>query len=197
MLHTAVCATLEKTVNFMLTRDADSAERLQTLEGQVIHLSIQDPALNFYWLFENQHVRIMPSLRGEADATISGPLQSLINMGLSKAKVAKDLTISGDMHSVEAFKILFAQLDIDWVAQLAPYTGDALAFKLHDTARKAKHWLGKAAASFKDNSKEYLYYEAQLLPDKQQVKDFSDDVRELNRDVDRVAARLRRLEAQN
>lgn len=193
MLATTVALGLEKSVNFALNRDSNSQERLDALEDNIICTEISDLKLTLYWLFEQQRIRIVSEWRDEVDATISGPIQAIARMGLSKAKVAKDLTVSGDMHVVEAFKELFAKLDIDWEAQLVPYTGDALAFKLGKTARQAGNFLQKAAKSFGANTKEYLQEEAQLLPSNLRLEDFANDVRELNRDVDRLNARIKRL----
>jgi ubiquinone biosynthesis protein UbiJ len=195
LLKTGFFHLLEKSVNFLLSKDPDSAERLLALEDKVIALDIKltDRSLIFYWLFEQQHVRLLSEWQGDIDAKIAGPLQAIAEMGLSKAKVAKDLTVSGDMHVVEAFKTLFAKLDIDWEAQLAPFTGDALAYKIGKTVKQTHQWLKQAQQSFRASSKDYLEEEINLLPSKLRMQDFSDDVRQLNRDVDRLAAKIKRL----
>lgn len=193
MLTSTLFYSLEKSINFLLSRDSDSKSRLVALEDKAICLKISDIDLTMYWLFEQHRIRVVSECADEIDATISGPIQAIARMGLSKAKVAKDLTVSGDMHVVEAFKELFAKLDIDWEAQLAAYTGDALAFKLGKTARQASHFLQKAAHSFGANTKEYLQEEANLLPSTLRLDDFANDVRQLNRDVERLSARIKRL----
>ena len=193
MLASTLCFGIEKSVNFMLARDADSQHRLAALENKIICIEISDLKLKLVWLFEHNHVRIVSEWRDELDATIAGPLQAIARMGLSKAKVAKDLTVSGDMHVVEAFKDLFAKLDIDWEAQLAPYTGDALAFKIGKTTRDAVNFFKNCTQSLQQNSKEFVEEEMNILPSKLRFEDFSNNVRQLHRDVDRLAARLQRL----
>ena len=196
MLKTTACYSLEKMVNFILLRDVDSITRLVTLEDKLVAIEFTDLHLTLYWLFENQKVRILSTWRGETDANVSGPLEAIARLGLSKAKVAKDLTVSGDMHVIEDFKALFAKLDIDWDAQLAPLIGDALAFKVGKTARAANQWIKQAAQSLHENTKEYLAEESGLLPPRLLFTEFSKDVRELNRDVDRLAARIKHLQSQ-
>lgn len=193
MLKTTLFYAIEKSVNFLLAKDHQSQQRMVSLEDKAICLQFNDIDLTLYWLFEQHQVRIVSEINEEPDATISGPFQAIARMGLSKAKVAKDLTVSGDMHVVEAFKELFAKLDIDWEAQIAPYTGDALAFKIGKTLQNTTHFLQKAARSFRQNSKEYIEEEIQLLPSQLRFEDFTGDVRQLNRDVDRLAARIQRL----
>lgn len=197
MLKVTVCSSLETLVNFILSRDADSITRLQALEDKIIALEFTDLQLKFYWLFEHQRVRVLASWSGDVDANIAGSLEAIARLGLSKAKVAKDLTVSGDMHVVEAFKVLFAKLDIDWEAQLAPIIGDAFAFKVGRTAREVGKWLQQATNSLQENTRDYLEEEKNLLPSRARFAAFVGDVRELNRNVDRLAARIQRLAAQD
>lgn len=197
MFKVTVCYSLETLVNFMLSYDADSVMRLQALEDKIITLEFTDLQLKFYWLFENQRVRVLATWSGDVDANIAGSLEAITRLGFSRAKVAKDLTVSGDMHVVEAFKTLFAKLDIDWEAQLAPIIGDAFAFKIGRTARVANKWLKQAANSLQANTKDYLEEEKNLLPSRWRFTDFIGDVRELNRDVDKLAVRIKRLPAQD
>ena len=194
MLKTTLCYSLEKMINFMLMRDATSIERLSVLEDKIILLEFTDLHLKFYWLFENQYVRILPSWRDEVDASIAGPLEAIARLGLSKAKIAKDLTVSGDMHVIEAFKELFAKLDINWQQQLAPLVGDAVAFKVTRTAQSVSGWLKNSLQSMRENTKEYLTEESECLPPRLLFTEFSQEVRQLSRAVDRLAVRIQRLQ---
>ncbi len=194
MLKSTLCYGVEKVVNHVLDKDPDSATRLTALEDKVVSIEISDFSLTMYWLFELQQVRIVTNWRDEVDASIIGPAEAIAKLGLSKAKIAKGLTISGDLHVVEAFKELFARLDIDWQADLAALTGDAAAYKIGKTLKQAGQFFKHASKSFAQNSKEYLEHEAELLPSRLQFTDFSQDVRELNRDMDRVAAKIKRIQ---
>jgi len=194
MLKTTIFHGLEKIINLLLSRDMDSIARLAKLEDKLVVLEFTDLNLKFYWLFENHCVRILSTSRDAVDASIAGPLTAIARLGLSKAKVAKELTISGDMHVVEAFKELFAKLDIDWEAELATVTGDVIAFKIGKLVRVASRWAKQAADSMHENTKEYLAEESQLLPPRMLFADFVADVRQLSRDVDRLAARIKRLQ---
>ena len=197
MLKVTVCHSLETLVNFILSLDADRVKRLEALEDKIVALEFTDLQLKFYWLFEHQRVRVLATWSNNVDASIAGSLEAIIRLGLSKGKVAKGLTVSGDMYVVEAFKALFTKLDIDWEAQLAPITGDAFAFKVGRTAREAGKWLQQATNSLRANTKDYLQEEQNLLPSRWRFTDFVDNVRELNRDVDRLALRIQRLSAQD
>lgn len=194
MLKSTFCYGVEKAVNLVLAKDPQSQSRLVALEDKSISIEISDFSLTMYWIFEQQHIRVVTDWRNDVDASIKGPLEAIAKLGLSKAKVAKDLTISGDLHVVEAFKELFAKLDIDWQADLAVITGDAAAYKIGQTLKQAGQFFKQAGKSFANNSKEYIEHEAELLPSRFQFEDFSQDVRELNRDMDRIAAKINRLQ---
>jgi ubiquinone biosynthesis accessory factor UbiJ len=193
MLKTTAFMALEKMVNFAFSRDENSVQRLAVLEDKIICIEFTDISLKMFWLFENSRVRILTAWRDNLDVKIEGSVSAIAKIGLTKAKTAKDLTISGDMHVVEAFKELFAKLDIDWEAQVSPFVGDALAYKLGKTAKELRGWLKGTTKTLAQTSKEFAQEEVQCLPSRTVFEEFSQDVRALNRRVDKLAARIKRL----
>jgi ubiquinone biosynthesis protein UbiJ len=189
---TALCA-LEQTINFVLARDPESNTRLQVLVGKTILLASTEPTFNMYWLFEANKILLRSEWRDEVNASISSPLNELIQLGLSDKKIAKDLTVKGDLQLIEAFKQLFSQLDIDWDEYFSQYTGDVVAHHIGQAARKARSFLKHALSSLSGSTTEYLQEEINVLPAKAAVTDFAAEVRELDRDVERLAARIKRL----
>jgi ubiquinone biosynthesis protein UbiJ len=189
MLKTVALQTVEASINFVLTRDPQSKERLAALEDKVIEFKITDLKFNFYWVCEQQRVRLLSEWESAVDAIIEAPLNALAKIGLQQT--TKEVTISGDLSTVETFKRLFSELDINWEEQLAPLTGDALAFKLGDLARKATKFMRNTAESLRENTKEYLHEESTVVAPRAHFREFSSDVRELNRAVDRLELRVK------
>ena len=111
----------EIALNFVIAQDEKTAHRLKALEGKVIALKLTEPSLSFYWLFECGQVRLFSewTAEDEIDASIAGPFSAFARLGLTQAKVAKDLVISGDLHVFETFKDVLSKLDIDWEDFLA------------------------------------------------------------------------------
>ena len=68
-----------------------------------------------------------------------------------------------------------------------------MAHHLGQAARKAHHFFKYAISSLSRSTTEYLQEEANLLPTKLDITDFASEVRELDRDVERLAARLKKL----
>jgi ubiquinone biosynthesis protein UbiJ len=105
----------------------------------------------------------------------------------------KELTISGDLAAVEAFKKLFSQLDLNLEEQLAPIIGDAFAFKLGKTLQQAANLFKKTTLRMRDNSREFLQEETLIVPPAEMVEDFANDIQKLNRDIDRLTHRVKTL----
>ena len=191
MLKTAVLHTLETSINFVLARDPQSEHRLIALEDRVIEFKISDLKFNFFWLCEQKRVRLLSEWGSGVDAIIEAPLDAFVKMGLQQT--TKDMIISGDLSTVETLKRVLSELDINWEEQLAPLTGDALAFKVVDVARKATRFIRKTAVSLQENTKEYLHEESTHVAPRAHFREWSHEVRELNRAIDRLELRLKQF----
>ena len=193
MLKSTILSTLEKAVNFVLARDPNSATRLQSLAGKTILLASTEPTFDIYWLFEPNQILLRSESRDSVTASIRGPLKELVQLGVSDKKIAKDLSVKGDLHAVEAFKELFGSLDIDWEEYLSQFTGDMVAYHVSNAARKTQDFLKNALNSLSANIAEYVQEEIKITPTKSEVTDFAQEVRELDRDVERLAAKMKKL----
>jgi len=195
IVKSAFLHSAEKALNFVISQDKQTEERLKTLEGKVIALELTEPSFSLYWLFELGQIRLFSTWSDgdDIDAIIAGPFSAFARLGLTQAKVAKDLVISGDLRIVETLKDLLSKLDIDWEDFLAQYTGDIAAYQIHKTTRSGVKLLKNAAKSLFENTKEYLQEDSGLLVSKKRFTDFSGQVREVNRAVERFEVKLKRL----
>lgn len=193
MLKSTILYTLEKAINFVLARDPESIARLRYLAGKTILLASTEPTFDIYWLFEPNQILLRSEYRETVTASIRGPLKELVQLGVSDKKIAKDLSVKGDLQVVEAFKELFVHLDIDWEEYLSQFTGDVVAYHVGNAARKTQDFLKNAFNSLSANTAEYLQEEIKVTPTKMEVTDFAQAVRELDRDVERLAARIKKL----
>jgi ubiquinone biosynthesis protein UbiJ len=89
---------------------------------------------------------------------------------------------------------LYLNLDLDWEEPLARLFGDPLGHELGRAARAAFAWHRQALKTFGLNTAEYLQEEARLLPVRDEVEAFLNGVDGVRADVDRLAARLQRLQ---
>ena len=78
--------------------------------------------------------------------------------------------------------------------RVARWLGDVPAHALGEVVRGVSAWLGRAGAALRMNTAEYLQEESCALPAPLEAQAFYSDVERLRDDVERLAARLARLE---
>ena len=88
---------------------------------------------------------------------------------------------------------IFTDLDLDWEEALSHYTGDILAYRIHQQARAARDWLRKSLGSLSQTSSEYLREEIRLTPTQVEFDRFQQQATLLKQDVERAEIRLRHL----
>ena len=82
----------------------------------------------------------------------------------------------------------------DLEGEVAKWLGDVPAHALGEVARGLGAWLGRAGAALRMNTAEYLQEESRAVPAPFEAQAFYSDVERMRDDVERLAARLARLE---
>jgi len=86
----------------------------------------------------------------------------------------------------------FARPDIE--EELSGIVGDAAAHRLGELARGFGRWGREARSTMGANIREYLQEESRDAPSRYEVEKFNTNVSKLRDDVDRIEARLNRLQ---
>lgn len=197
-MNTLMLAPLEAALNTALRLDAQALQRLAELEGQSFQLIIEDWNLQFFLLPTSEGVLLRDSLPDSPSATISGTLPALCRVSLAKGSNAalfeNPLHITGDLDAGEQLRAIFGELDLDWEEELSRWVGDVAAHKVGDIARQFKSSFDQARDTLGLNLKEFLQHELHALPTRSEVERFITEVTELRHHVDRVAARIDRLQ---
>jgi len=76
---------------------------------------------------------------------------------------------------------------------LSRYTGDVIAFRIHQQARSAGDWFRQTAISLAQTSSEYLREESHMSPTQVEFERFQQHATALKQDVERAEVRLRHL----
>lgn len=191
-------ALLEGTLNRYLRLDPDSPLRLAALHGRVIVVEIQDANRSLTFIPGPGHLQVLGQIEGEPDCRLRGTSLKLASLlrGRSGEQTlfAGAVTLEGDTETAQRFRSLWTDLDIDWEEQLSRLTGDPIAHQMGRLARGLDRWAQGASDTFAANLQEYLQEELRLLPTPLEVSDFACAVEELRDDVERLAARLIRLQ---
>lgn len=202
MLFAALTATLETAFNTWLKLDAEThgnaLERLQALQGKLICLHVSNPDVKLYFLPMADKVRVTTEYDAEPDVTIHGSALALMRLSAAedtgKAMLQQGIKIDGDMGLGNRFSDILRDIDVDWEELLSRAVGDVLAHQMGQLARTTKGWLDDSAHAMRLNTQEYLQEEARLLPADAEIRRYLDEVDTLRMDVDRLEARIKRLE---
>lgn len=203
MLFAALTATLETAFNTWLKLDADThgnaLARLQALQGKLICLHVSNPDLRLYFLPTADNVRVTTDYDAEPDVTIHGSALALMRLSAAedtgKAMLEQGIKIEGDMALGNRFSQILREIEVDWEELLSRAVGDVLAHQIGQLARDTKSWLDDSAHAMRLNTQEYLQEEARLLPADAEIRRYLDEVDTLRMDVDRLEARIKRLES--
>lgn len=188
----------EKALNKAIQTDQESLVRLKDISGTRFKVMLTD--LNIALIFEASDDAI--NMYKEDDCvshvTVKGSslafLQSFLagNDAVSAKKFA--LHIEGNTHTAQSWQNLFTKLDVDWQALLEPIVGAQPAYHGLKAASFIKKQFLKTKDKLLQDSAEYLKHEKQALVPEHLVKYFSREVIDTSQAVDRLEARIQRME---
>lgn len=186
---------LEFALNQALATDADSQAKLSQFAQRSIHLAITDFKVSVFIQFENNSLKLADGRDKTADLMIAADSAALIKVARNPDNLfSAQIKILGDVQFAKQLQDWLNGFDFDWEAQLAKITGDTLAYPIAQGLRQGFGWLSDSADSLQQSVAEYLREESRLLPDKAETDRFMHQVDSLSADVDRLAARIQRLQ---
>lgn len=184
--------------NRLLSLDQQVVDRCRELQGYCIEIHITDLDFNVYCHPGSWGMRL--SLEKPAkpvDATISGRLMALLSLAMQEDKISTSIqegvSINGNATVAQKAQKIFTELDLDWEEALSRYTGDILAYRIHQQARSAADWLRQSVISLSQTSSEYLREESRLSPTQVEFERFQQQATMLKQGVERAEVRLRHL----
>jgi ubiquinone biosynthesis protein UbiJ len=200
MLPSLFLQQIETALNRYLALDPESPARLQGLEGKVITIQLEMLRLSFQLSIHENRIRVTAGDDLPADIKIRGTPLSLLTLALSRDKKNHFFTdavaIEGNAELGQQIIDLFDQLEIDWEEHLSQLVGDLPAHQFGRLARKFFAWGKDARESLTQNLNEYVHEEKPWFPPEAALEDFFNEVDELRLDIDRLEARVKRLQAE-
>lgn len=194
----AALAVFEQTLNRVLALDPEGARRISAMQGQVILIELEGFGTRFYLIPGPGQVQLYGTYSADPDCTLRGTPLALARIGLSAQPTdelfAGAVKVEGDTGLAQQFGGIVKELDIDWEEQLARLVGDPVAHQLGNATRAAQDWSRSSARRLSQALKEYLQEEGRLVPTDYEVAEFLAGVDTLRDDVERLAARIERLE---
>jgi ubiquinone biosynthesis protein UbiJ len=197
MLSVAALAGLEQALNAALALDPKTLDRLARLHGRVIAIELKGTGIRLVLEPAAQGVRLMGHYDGEVDTTLRGAPFALLRMGTGRTgegMFSGEVEIDGDVELGQQIQRVFERLDIDWEEHLSRLTGDIIAHQLGNTVRGLFSWGERSAEHLGRDTADYLQEETETLPVPWEVQLFIGQVDTLRSDVDRLEARIKRLQ---
>ncbi|WP_100550921.1 SCP2 sterol-binding domain-containing protein [Caedibacter taeniospiralis] len=189
-----------KSINFLLDKilslDPQKSYLLDRLKQRTLTIQLNDFAMRFC-LIPTADNLIFDVADGTHQTNIlSADSGVLIAMALSASPqryIQKaEASFEGDMYVLEAYRDFFKAIHPDLMFTLTQGQTTTLSSLLSKPFDAIKHWWLVSKAQFPIELREYLQYEKELIPCKEELEDFFTDVQQLKQDVERVTARLER-----
>ncbi|WJN59097.1 SCP2 sterol-binding domain-containing protein [Pseudomonas sp. SO81] len=196
MLLTGLLAGVELGLNRVLQMDSTALPRLARLEGTVIEVDCQSPALKLFILPGADGLQLA-SQWGDADCTLSAPASSLLRLALAKDKTAilhrPDVTLSGDSAVLLELAGILQDLELDWEYELSRWLGPVGSTLLAGHLRSRVNWAGDSLDSLRQTLADYLAEESRSLVGEREAQARFTELDDLKLALDRLDARLERL----
>lgn len=187
---------LENAINRILTLDDESRLELLKYAGRVIVVELTNTQQIFHITIISTGISLgEPSVN--PDIIIRGTPGNLLAyfMAMKRDEPGKSGTIeiAGNIALAQKILGIISNLKPEWEEELSRWVGDSVAHGTGNTTRSAIKQVVQAATTLRNNTAEYLLYESDLVPDRQQVDEFNREVDSLRNDVERLKLRMSRL----
>jgi len=169
----------------------------EKLAGTIVAIRVRNTALATWFIVHQDFLELATDTDEEPDVVISGSLLTLARMagesGVSSIR-AGSLELTGDPVLAADFQQLLSYARPDLEEELSGIVGDIAAHRLGEFARGLGKWGRDARSTMGANIREYLQEESREVPSRYEVDRFAGNVGALRDDVDRLEARIKRLE---
>jgi len=194
-LQTSVAIIIERCINTALRFDPATKAKLANIDGAILAFQCLRPELKLFFCVDTTAINVKSYCEIPPDVTISGELADFINVmsDSSKTFAASELSVSGKIHVLSQLQEILADADIDWEEPLADIIGVVPGHLVAQSARNAWQWLNTQKRQFEQNFRPYLEEELRAIPSQVELQSFYDDVDDTNARLNRVEARIQRL----
>ncbi|MBL6825524.1 MAG: SCP2 sterol-binding domain-containing protein [Litoricola sp.] len=175
-------------------------QQLAPMVGKILKLSITDLDLDVWIVCGESQWWLATESQEAADVELSGTLGSLVETARSLTQpnaplIFEGLDIRGSVGVLQTMQKTFQAMDLDWEDAVTQALGPMPAGLLIKTLRAARtQWL-TSRASLKRQTEEFLRTEQKTLVTGTVFGESESRVTALNRQIDRLDARIKRLEA--
>lgn len=199
MTPSVICAGAEIALNRYLRLEPSVLEECAQLAGRCLEFSLLGSGMNLAVEFIESGVRVMPESPQPANVRVTGSSAALIgalrHVAGTKPGLPSGLQVEGDAELLERFRGMVARVGFDPEEWLAPLLGGVAAHRLVGGLKKMFDWMRGNSQRMADHTAEYLREETYDLARGRDVGEWMQEVEDARESLDRLEARLRRLES--
>ena len=185
-------------LNRYLACDPERSSELKQIDGKVVAIKIKEFDATIILQVEGLKLHEIVDKEIEADVELNLSIKTFPNylLGVDRNQLIKngDIEIIGDTHVASVFHNVLSEVEIDWEELLAARIGDTMASQIGFGARKVKGFMRTMRENVQLDTRDYLQDNLQVAVTQVEVDEFIQQVDTLRADVDRLEARLKRLE---
>lgn len=193
-----LCAAAEIALNRYLRLEAAVLDECAELDGRCIEFLLPAAAQAMTLEFMPSGVRITPQPPKPPEVRVGGSPTALFaalrQLAGGGEGLPAGLQVEGDPELLERFRAMLVRVGFDPEEWLAPVLGGAAAHRAVGGLRRLFGWGGETSRRMADHSAEYLREETRDLARGRDVAVWMDEVDRSRDALDRLEARLRRLE---
>ncbi|GGG00924.1 MULTISPECIES: SCP2 sterol-binding domain-containing protein [Cysteiniphilum] len=189
-----------KSINLILDKvlslDPQKTYLLQQLNSQPLYIAINDLGLCF--CFEPSEDKLIFALAKSTHSAnlLTASSGTLIAMALSQHPQSYiqqgEAKFIGDMHVLECYRDFFKAIRPDLIFTLTSGQTTSLNSFLAKPLGVIKAWWMTSKERLPHELREYIQYEKELFPCKEEVEDFFSDIQLLKQDLERVTTKITR-----
>lgn len=190
---------LESALNRALALDPDTRDSLRGLDGRRIVLRLANPPVALQVQVDGERLQVGPVPDEPADlsvrATLGGMLAQLPFMRRDDAPGVGSLRIEGDADLARRLQRLAERFDPDWQLPFTAAFGDIAGVQVAQVFAAALRGARGVLDTMTTNTTEFLQHESRDVLSRAELDAFYDDVDAARDHVERLAARVARLQA--
>lgn len=173
-------------------------QQQQALSSELWHKQIHIHLQGLNWEFKLEAgpggMRLKPTDEQSPDLHISASPGALLQLAQGHWVQGPELQLHGDIVLARQIQAQVQSWELDWEEWLARALGDVPAYHFSNQLRAGFAYTRQSIQSLQQNTGEYLQYEARALPDQHTVNVFLHEIDNLRDAVDRLEARILRLQ---
>ena len=192
-LAVALSGVIELAVNTALKYDPATRQKLAGM-NDILALDITQPPLTLYFCGSSDGINVMHHCETHVSTTISGSLLALLKLLQNpNALTQSDVNVAGKIGVLQQWQAIFGDIDIDWEDALASILGDFTPYAA-SAIKNTVRYTQQQQRELSRLGQEYFIEELRVVPGEDELEYFYSQVRDVGLAVDRIGARIERLQ---